>query len=174
MVINKINDVSVILNNDECGFKLSQSENSAIQEECTHYEDMRAASIEALKIIQKNRGWVPDEAIILIAKMLSISVADVEGVATFYNQIFRQPVGRNIIRYCDSVVCYLVGYEKIKKKLTYVLNVKVGGTTSDNRFTLLPTCCLGVCHKAPVIMINKDIYLDVVPEIITKLLGQYL
>ncbi|WP_284345857.1 NADH-quinone oxidoreductase subunit NuoE [Blochmannia endosymbiont of Camponotus sp.] len=174
MVINKINDVSGSLNNGDGGFQLSQLENSAIQEECMHYEDMRAASIEALKIIQKNRGWVPDEAIVLIAKMLSISVADVEGVATFYNQIFRQPVGRHIIRYCDSIVCYLIGYEKIKKALTYALNVKVGDTTADNRFTLLPTCCLGVCHKAPVIMINKDIYFNMVPEMITKLLGQYL
>lgn len=176
MVINTINDASIRLNNgDNNGdFQLSQEENSAIQEECTHYEDIRAASIEALKIIQKNRGWVPDEAIILIAKMLSISVADVEGVATFYNQIFRQPVGRHIIRYCDSVVCYLIGYEEIQKTLTCVLNIRVGGTTSDNRFTLLPTCCLGVCHKAPVIMINKDIYFNMVPKMITKLLGQYL
>ncbi|URJ31652.1 NADH-quinone oxidoreductase subunit NuoE [Blochmannia endosymbiont of Camponotus modoc] len=169
----KINDTSTGLTSNGF-FQLSQEEYNAIQEECTHYEDMRSVSIEALKIIQKNHGWVPDEAIILVAKILCISAADLEGVATFYNQIFRQPVGRHIIRYCDSAVCYLVGCEKIKNTLTYLLNITVGSTTSDNRFTLLPTCCLGICDKAPVIMIDKDIYPCIVPEKITKLLGQYL
>ncbi|WP_159715237.1 NADH-quinone oxidoreductase subunit NuoE [Blochmannia endosymbiont of Camponotus nipponensis] len=170
----KFSDVAPVSFANNGIFELSQEEYSAIQEECTHYEDIRAASVESLKIIQKNRGWVPDEAVILIAKILRISVADVEGVATFYNQIFRQPVGRHIIRYCDSVVCYLFGCEKIQKTLTCVLKVEVGNTTSDNRFTLIPTCCLGRCHKSPVIMINKDIYFRIVPETLIKLLGQYL
>lgn len=168
----KINNMSsTVINNGF--FQLSQEEYRAIQDECTHYEDIRAASIEALKIIQKNHGWVPDEAITLVAKILRISSADLEGVATFYNQIFRQPVGRHIIRYCDSAVCYLVGCEKIKNTLAYLLDITVGSTTLDNRFTLLPTCCLGSCDKAPVIMINKDIYPYIVPEKITELLGHY-
>lgn len=169
----EINNMSFTDLDNHDVFQLSQEECDAIQEECTHYEDARAASVEALKIIQKNHGWVPDEAIILIAKILRISAADLEGVATFYSQIFRQPVGRHIIRYCDSVVCYLIGCEKIRNTLIYLLNVTVGSTTVDNRFTLLPTCCLGVCDRAPVIMINKDIYSCIAPETIKKLLGKY-
>ena len=83
----------------------------------------RAASIEALKIVQKQRGWVPDGAIYAIADVLGIPASDVEGVATFYSQIFRQPVGRHVIRYCDSVVCHISGYQgiqaAIEKKTEY-------------------------------------------------------
>lgn len=153
---------------------LSAAECDDIRKECTNYENMRAAAIEALKIIQKSRGWVSDDAIVLIAKFLCISVADLEGVATFYNQIFRQPVGRHIIRYCDSVVCYLLGCEKIKEMLIDKLGVTEGNTTADNRFTLLPMCCVGACNKAPVIMINHDIHYCVVPKTIIALLEYYL
>ncbi|URJ24980.1 NADH-quinone oxidoreductase subunit NuoE [Candidatus Blochmannia ocreatus (nom. nud.)] len=156
-------------------FQLSTEEHNAIRKECTFYKNNRAASIEALKIVQKNRGWVSDNAIVSIAKILRISTVDLEGVATFYNQIFRQPVGRYIIRYCDSAVCYLTGYENIKNKLINILGgICAGETTADNNFTLLPTCCLGMCDKAPVIMVNQDIYCYVVPETISKLLGKYL
>jgi len=92
-------------------FALSETERSAIEHEMHHYEDPRAASIEALKIVQKERGWVPDGAIHAIGEVLGIPASDVEGVATFYSQIFRQPVGRHIIRVCDSMVCYIGGHE---------------------------------------------------------------
>ena len=78
-------------------FELSAAEREAIEHEMHHYEDPRAASIEALKIVQKQRGWVPDGAIHAIADVLGIPASDVEGVATFYSQIFRQPVGRHVI-----------------------------------------------------------------------------
>ena len=91
-------------------FALSETERSAIEHEMHHYEDPRAASIEALKIVQKERGWVPDGAIHAIGEVLGIPASDVEGVATFYSQIFRQPVGRHIIRVCDSMVCYIASW----------------------------------------------------------------
>lgn len=98
-------------------FELSTEERDAIEHEKHHYEDARAASIEALKIVQKQRGWVPDGAIHAIADVLGIPASDVEGVATFYSQIFRQPVGRHVIRYCDSVVCHITGYQGIQAAL---------------------------------------------------------
>lgn len=94
-------------------------------------------------------------------------------MATFYSQIFRQPVGRNIIRYCDSVVCFLTGYQKIKITLEKYLKIKIGETTEDKRFTLLPVCCLGNCDKGPTIMINEDTYSLLTPESIPCLLESY-
>ncbi|WP_122870474.1 NADH-quinone oxidoreductase subunit NuoE, partial [Pseudomonas viridiflava] len=94
-------------------FALSETERSAIEHEMHHYEDPRAASIEALKIVQKERGWVPDGAIYAIGDLLGIPASDVEGVATFYSQIFRQPVGRHIIRVCNSMVCFIGGHESV-------------------------------------------------------------
>lgn len=92
-------------------FVLSDEERAEIEAEKHHYEDPRAASIEALKIVQKHRGWVEDGAIYAISDVLGIPASDVEGVATFYSQIYRQPVGRHVIRYCDSVVCHITGYQ---------------------------------------------------------------
>lgn len=91
-----------------------------------YYEDSRAAFIEALKIVQKQRGWVSDGAIYAIVDVLGISVSDVEGVVTFYSQIFRQSVGRYVIRYCDSVVCYINGYQGIQAAFEKKLNIKLG------------------------------------------------
>ncbi|ACQ67039.1 MULTISPECIES: NADH-quinone oxidoreductase subunit NuoE [Candidatus Williamhamiltonella] len=154
-------------------FVLSSEERDAIEEEKHHYEDARAASIEALKIVQKKRGWVPDEAIHAIAEVLGIPASDVEGVATFYSQIFRKPVGRHVIRYCDSVVCYITGYQKIQAVLEEKLGIQPGQTTKDGRFTLLPTCCLGNCDKGPTMMIDDDTHSHLQIENIDTLLEQY-
>lgn len=154
-------------------FELSAEERDAIEHEKHHYEDARAASIEALKIVQKKRGWVPDGAIHAIADVLGIPASDVEGVATFYSQIFRQPVGRHVIRYCDSVVCHITGYQGIQAALEKKLSIKPGQTTFDGRFTLLPTCCLGNCDRGPTMMIDDDTHSYLKPEEIEKLLEQY-
>lgn len=152
---------------------MTNEEINEIENEKKYYENYRAVSIEALKIVQKKRGWVSDQAIYAISEILQINPSEVEGVATFYSQIFRQPVGRNIIRYCDSVVCFLTGYKMIKTALENYLKIKIGETTKDNRFTLLPVCCLGNCDKAPTIMINEDTHSCLTPEAIPHLLELY-
>ncbi|MBT0720525.1 NADH-quinone oxidoreductase subunit NuoE [Tatumella sp. TA1] len=154
-------------------FTLSENEQQAIEHEKHHYEDPRAASIEALKIVQKQRGWVPDGAIEAIAEVLGIPASDVEGVATFYSQIYRQPVGRHVIRYCDSVVCHITGYQGIQAALEETLQIKPGQTTADGRFTLLPTCCLGNCDKGPTMMVGEQTHVHLTPESIPSLLEQY-
>lgn len=158
---------------DNKPFALSAAEHDAIEHEKHHYEDARAASIEALKIVQKQRGWVPDGAIHAIADVLGIPASDVEGVATFYSQIFRQPVGRHVIRYCDSVVCHITGFQGIQAALEDKLKIKPGQTTPDGRFTLLPTCCLGNCDKGPTMMVDEDTHVHLTPENIVNLLEQY-
>jgi NADH-quinone oxidoreductase subunit E len=154
-------------------FALSESERAAIEHELQHYEDARAASIEALKIVQKARGWVPDGAIPAIGELLGIPASDVEGVATFYSQIFRQPVGRHIIRVCDSMTCYIGGHESVVESISQTLGIGLGQTSADGRFTLLPVCCLGNCDKAPALMIDDDTFGDVTSEAVTQLLEAY-
>lgn len=152
---------------------MTSFEINEIEKQKKYYENSRSVSIEALKIVQKKRGWVSDPAIIEIAKILNLNPSEIESVATFYSQIYRQPVGRHIIRYCDSVVCYLTGYEKIKKALEEYLLIEVGNTTLDGRFTLLPVCCLGNCDKGPTIMINEDLHSYLNPDLISNLLELY-
>ncbi len=154
-------------------FTLSETERSAIEHEMHHYEDPRAASIEALKIVQKERGWVPDGAADAIGEVLGIPASDVEGVATFYSQIFRQPVGRHIIRVCDSMTCFVGGHENLLGSLKDKLGIVPGQTTTDGRFTLLPVCCLGNCDKAPAVMIDDDTYGNLDANGIAQLLEAY-
>lgn len=154
-------------------FTLSETERSAIEHEMHHYEDPRAASIEALKIVQKARGWVPDGAADAIGAILGIPASDVEGVATFYSQIFRQPVGRHIIRVCDSMTCFVGGHENLLDSLKDKLGIAPGQTTADGRFTLLPVCCLGNCDKAPAVMIDDDTYGNLDGDSVAELLEAY-
>lgn len=154
-------------------FAFSEAERHEIEHELGHYPDGRAASIGALKIVQQHRGWVPDDAIAPIAEMIGITAAEVEGVATFYSLIFRRPVGRNVIKVCDSISCFLTGYDEVKASLEKNLGIGMGQTTSDNRFTLLPICCLGACDKGPTMMINDDLHGDLTPQGIAGLLEAY-
>lgn len=152
-------------------FALSEAETREIHEEMHHYPDTRAASIGALKIVQKHRGWVPDAAIPVVAKMIGTDAADLEGVATFYSLIFRQPVGRNVITVCDSISCHLTGYEELRDALQNKLGIGFGETTPDQRFTLLPICCLGNCDRGPTMMIGDDLHSDVSPTQLDGILG---
>lgn len=154
-------------------FALSDDERREIEHEMHHYPDTRAASIGALKIVQKYRGWVPDAAIPVVAKMIGTDAADLEGVATFYSLIFRQPVGRHVITVCDSISCHLTGYDELREALQRKLGVGLGQTTPDQKFTLLPICCLGACDHGPVMMIDEDTHRDVAPDQLDGILGGY-
>lgn len=154
-------------------YTMSDAERHQIEHEIAHYPEARAASIEALKIVQKAHGWVPDGAIPAIAQLLGISAADVEGVATFYNMIYRQPVGRHVIKICDNISCYLTGYEDVAKAFSDKLGLVYGQTTPDQRFTLLPVSCLGACDHGPVLMIDEDTHRDVSPDAVAAILERY-
>jgi NADH-quinone oxidoreductase subunit E len=86
-----------------------------------------------------------------------MSSEDLEGVATFYNLIYRRPVGEKVILFCDSVSCWICGCDRIKEKVSQKLGVDFGETTSDKKYTLLPVPCLGACDRAPVMMIGDDL-----------------
>ncbi|HTX05422.1 MAG TPA: NADH-quinone oxidoreductase subunit NuoE, partial [Steroidobacteraceae bacterium] len=115
----------------------------------------------------------PDAAIPAIGLLLGIPASDVEGVATFYNLIFRRPVGRHVIKVCDSVACFLTGYEEVRDAICGKLGAGLGESTSDGRFTLLPICCLGACDKGPTLMIDEDTHFDVSPQDVARLLERY-
>ena len=152
--------------------ELSPEEICEINAEMTHYADKTAVSIEALKIVQKHRRWVSDEALAAVAEFLEISPAQLEGVATFYNLIYRRPVGKTVIHYCDSVSCWMLGAEKVRERLCRHLNVDLGEMTADGEYTILPIVCLGACDHAPVVMIGDQLRLDITEEdAVNEILG---
>ncbi len=152
---------------------LSDAEIKEIEHEVAIVPNKKAALIEALKIVQQHRRWISDESVDSIASYLGISAAEVDSVATFYNLIFRKPVGRHVILLCDSISCYVMGYEKIYSIIQQKLNIKFGGTTPDQRFTLLPNACLGCCDRAPALMIDDDLYTDLTEKNIDDILNRY-
>ena len=152
---------------------LTPEERQEINAEFARYPTRQAVCIEALKVVQRHRGWVSDEGLKDIGDALDMTPEELDAVATFYNLVFRRPVGRHIALICDSVSCWIMGYEKLCQGLTSRLNVSLGGTTADNRFTVLPIVCLGVCDHAPALMIDDDLYRDVEPLQLDALLEKY-
>lgn len=152
---------------------LTPEEIQEIQAEFHRYEQKRAVCIEALKIVQRRRGWVSDDALRDVARHLEMTADELDAVATFYNFIYRKPVGRHVILVCDSVSCWIMGYDRILARLKERLGIGFGETTADGRFTLLPNVCLGACDHAPVMMIDEDLYLDVGPQMLDRILDQY-
>lgn len=155
------------------GFEgLSLAEIREINAEMSHYEDKTAVSIEALKIVQKHRRWVSDECLVAVAELLEISSAQLEGVATFYNLIYRQPVGKTVIHYCNSVTCWMLGAEQVRERLCQHLNVELGEMSADGEYTILPIVCLGACDHAPVVMIGDELRLDITEDAVNEILGR--
>jgi NADH-quinone oxidoreductase subunit E len=152
---------------------LSPEEIAEIEHELPIFPHRSAAAIEALRIVQKHRRWVSDEAIRDIAEFLHMSASELDGVATFYNMIYRRPVGKHVIHVCDSVSCWLMGYEPLRQALEKKLGVRYGETTADGRFTLLPIPCLGTCDRAPAMFVGEDLYRDLKAEDLDAILAKY-
>jgi len=151
---------------------LSEEEIEEIEEEISHLNDRKAAAIDALKIVQEHRGWVSDESLGEVAKLLGMSFAELDGIATFYTLIFRKPVGEKVIYLCDSVSCWIMGSVTLREKLKEKLHVDLGETTSDGKYTLLPMTCLGDCDHAPAMIVGKDVYRDLTIERIDEIFDE--
>ena len=152
---------------------LTTEEKKEIEAEFPHYEQKRAVCVEALKIVQRHRGWVSDDALLAVAEFLEMTPAELDAVATFYNLIFRKPVGKHVILVCDSVSCWIMGYERILGHLKARLGIDLGETTGDGLFTLLPIVCLGSCDQAPAMMIDEELYGNLNPAKIDEILASY-
>jgi NADH-quinone oxidoreductase subunit E len=152
---------------------LTEEEKAEIEEERAQYADNRAVSVEALKIVQRRQGWVSDESLAEVAEYLGLPVVEVEAVATFYSLIYRQPVGRHVIHMCNSISCWVMGYQNMCDAMRRKLGVELGGTSADGRFTLLPIPCLGNCDHAPAVMIDEDLLDDVTADNVDNVLERY-
>jgi NADH-quinone oxidoreductase subunit E len=152
---------------------LTEQERNEIEEEARKYPFKGAVGIEALKIVQKHRGWVSVESLREVAHYLGITSDELESVSSSYNLILRKPVGRHLILVCDSVSCWIMGSEQIQDHLTRRLGVEFGQTTADGRFTVLPSACLGACDQAPAMMVDDELYVNLDPEKIDGILEKY-
>jgi NADH-quinone oxidoreductase subunit E len=128
--------------------------------------------VDVLRAVQAHHGWVPDEGVELVAELLGVLPVEVEELATFYDKIFRRPVGRRVIHVCDSICCWASGGEAIASHLQKSLGIGFGETSADGLFTLLPTCCLGACGDSPAMMIGLTTYGRLTAEKVDVILQQ--
>jgi NADH-quinone oxidoreductase subunit E len=151
--------------------ELDSAEIAEIEHEISLYPDKQAVGLEALKIVQKHQGWVSDESLLAIAEYLELSPADLEGVATFFNLVYRQPVGRKVILFCNSVSCWIMGCDGMRQHLKQTLGIDFGETTADDEYTLIPVPCLGDCDKAPVMMVGETMHRYLTKKSIDQLIS---
>jgi NADH-quinone oxidoreductase subunit E len=130
----------------------------------------QAACLAALKIVQKYRCWVADDDIEELAPLVGMTPGELDAVATFYPFVFRRPVGKHVIFLCDTVSCWIMGYETILAHITGRLGITLGETSADGRFTLLPVACLGACDHAPAMLVDRVLHGDLTLEKIDKIL----
>lgn len=152
---------------------LTEQEIHEIEEEIAVYPAKQNACLEALQVVQQHRNWVSDETLKAVAEYLEMTPDELDGVATFYNLVFRKPVGRNVIMICESISCWVLDYERLLNHMRNKLGIELGETTSDNRFTLLTIPCLGNCNHGPTMMVNDDLHQDLTEERIDNILEQY-
>ncbi|MDD5759302.1 MAG: NADH-quinone oxidoreductase subunit NuoE [Desulfobulbaceae bacterium] len=135
-------------------------------------EHAREKAIDVMYILQRHYGYLSDEAVHEAAGLLSMTPLELEELATFYDFIYREPVGEYVIHVCDGVVCWMHHEQAVFEYLCRKLGVGLGETTADGLFTLLPTACIGDCHQAPSMLINGKFYGLLTPEKIDVILEQ--
>lgn len=138
--------------------------NIELQQRVARAVTNREAAVDVMKELQRHYGWLTDEAVVEAAGLLDLSPLQVEELATFYEMIYRRPVGRYVIHVCDSISCWSMGGEPLLKQFEKLLGIRTGGTTADGVFTLLPCSCLGNCGKAPAVMVGERQYGCVTPD----------
>ena len=132
---------------------------------------IQSAVIPLLDLAQRqNNGWLSKNSMEKVAETLSMSYIRVLEVATFYSMFNLEPIGKNFVQICRTTPCWLRGSDKLSKVAQEVCNTKLGGTSEDNKFTVVEVECLGACCNAPMIQINDEYYEDLDEDNFRKLL----
>jgi len=134
----------------------------------------RNALMPILQGVVATEKYLSEEVMIMIAKELDLSAADVYGTASFYTFLDTVPRGKNIIRICKTISCHMRNKDEIIGVLEDQLKIKVGETTHDKKFTLLTANCLGWCHKGPVMLVNDEVFPEVTPQKAIEIVEEYM
>lgn len=131
-----------------------------------------SSAIPILQAIQKDYGYISKEQMQEVCSNSSIKENKIYGIATFYSQFKLVPAGENLIRVCKGTACHVRGADSLLEVIKEELQIGIGETTSDNKFTLETVACLGCCSLAPVIMINGKVYGKLTGDKLRKILRE--
>jgi NADP-reducing hydrogenase subunit HndA len=153
--------------------ELKKEQITKLKEICKSFNNEAGELINVLHKSQETFGYLPAEVQEIIAKELNISVAKVYGVVTFYSFFTMLPKGQNPISICTGTACYVRGAEKVLDEFKRILEIKVGETTADGKFSLSCLRCVGACGLAPVVSVGEKIYGRVSPDGVKDILKEY-
>ncbi len=129
--------------------------------------------IPILLKVNQEIGYIPADALELISKKIHIPESRVYSVVSFYRMLSTKPMGKHVIKFCDSAPCHVAGGREVWKALLNELKIQPGETSPDGKWTLKTTSCLGVCAVGPVMMVDDDIYGNLTPDQVPGILGKY-
>jgi len=138
-----------------------------------NHGDEKAELIPILHEINRELGYISDEAIKELSERMNLPSSHIYSVATFYRMLSTEPRGRHVIQFCESAPCHVAGGRQVWQKLQRELGLIKGETSQDDKWTLLTTSCLGLCGVGPVMIIDNDIYGNVTPEQVPGILENY-
>lgn len=153
--------------------ELKKEQVAKLKEICKSFNNEGGELINVLHKSQESFGYLPAEVQEIIAAELNIPVAKVYGVVTFYSFFTMLPKGKNPISICTGTACYVRGAEKVLDEFKRILDVKVGETTPDGKFSLSCLRCVGACGLAPVVMVGEKVYGRVSPDGVKDILREY-
>jgi NADH-quinone oxidoreductase subunit E len=146
---------------------------SGIQDILERYPANRGSLIPVMQDVQEDFGYLSEEAIEELARLMGISANEIYGVATFYTQFRFNPPGRHTIQSCQGTACHVRGGRQILNELEQRLGITAGQTTSDGNFGLERVACLGCCALAPVVAVDGKVHAQVTAKKIPSILSQY-
>lgn len=146
---------------------------NAVKKAIEKYGQKSDELIPILSFINHEVGYLPGQALEEVSAKLRLPKSKVFSVASFYEMLSTIPVGRHVIRFCESAPCHVVGGRQVYQSLLQLLKIKPGETTSDNKWTLLTVSCLGICGVGPAFIIDGDVYGNVSPSQIPEILARY-
>lgn len=153
--------------------KISNTAQDQINDICAQFNNDKGELINVLHKVQDLFGYLPAEVQEVVAAGLKVPVAKVYGVVTFYSFFTMTPKGRHPISICTGTACYVRGAENVLDEFRNKLNIEVGETTEDGKFSLSCLRCVGACGLAPVVMVGEKTYGRVSPDMVQEILDNY-
>lgn len=163
----------ISMNNEKCNCHSENKYYEKLYDILKQYSKDEANLIPILQSVQEEYGYLPQDVLDKMCNLTGIFPSQVMGVATFYSQFRLKPAGEHVIKLCFGTACHVNGAERIGEAISEELKIKIGETTTDNKYTFETVACLGCCSLAPVMMIDNETYGRLTPDSARKIIRSY-
>jgi len=153
--------------------EIAVSVTEAVQNALEFYEKKEEELIPILSKVNRELGFLPQEALEQISEELKVPKSKVKSVASFYHMLSTKPLGRHVIKFCENAPCHVAGGGEIWSALREATSLQAGETSPDGKWSLITTSCLGLCAVGPVMVIDGDVYGNLTVDKVPEILGRY-